>query len=138
MNLNFDTMPPSDEGGGFCEAKDGGREYKSPVNLIFYLTQSASLTASRLPPRSVLLLAQRCPPDTHTLIRGSRKNYRDVFMRFLVTRSLGMTFVFRVALICHCEPLHLIHRKCGPPSPQGEGLGKAISFCGGSRAPTLL
>ena len=39
------VMPPSDEGGGFCEAKDGGREYKSPTNLIISLPQSASLTA---------------------------------------------------------------------------------------------
>ena len=59
-------------------------------------------------------------------------------VRFLVTRSLGMTFVFLVAVICHCEPLHLIHRKCGPPSPQGEGKAWQSRFCGGRRAPTLL
>ena len=45
-----------------------------------------------------------------------------------MTRSLGMTFVFHLALICHCDRAsHLIHRKCGPPSPQGEGYTKAIS-----------
>ena len=26
-----DEKPPSDEGGGFCEAKDGGREISPPV-----------------------------------------------------------------------------------------------------------
>ena len=43
-------MPPSDEGGGFCEAKDGGREqcnlYKTMVLRKIILSFSRYATAS--------------------------------------------------------------------------------------------
>ncbi len=38
-------LPPSDEGGGFCEAKDGGRELHKSLHINKY-TQNHSLLQS--------------------------------------------------------------------------------------------
>ena len=37
-------------------------------------------------------------------IAGVYSCRKSPFLRFFVTRSLGMTFIFYVALMCHCEP----------------------------------
>ena len=44
-----DFQPPSDKGGGFCEAKDGGREKQFHKEMYYYAKSSLLQSCGQLP-----------------------------------------------------------------------------------------
>ena len=91
--------PPSDEGGGFCEAKDGGREGVKPQeNSAFSLPQSRC--ARQLP-------RQREPNDTPTfakepILSSPFKEWKIAFSK-RGRRLSAYAQSKQALLICFCD-----------------------------------